>query len=51
MNRKDESILDELYKNIFIDVKEKLVDKDFKDLDLTTSNSLSIEQVKRIKIN
>lgn len=51
MNKGNESILDELYKNIFIDVKEKLVDTNFEKPDLSTSNSLTVDEVKRIRIN
>lgn len=46
-----ETIVDNVFKNIFIDIKENLVDKDFKDIKKIEGNSLHIDNIKRIKIN
>lgn len=49
--KKQETMVDKVFKNMFIDVKENLVDKDFKDIEKVEGNSLHIDDLKRIKIN
>ena len=46
-----ETIVDNVFKNMFTDIKENLVDKDFKDIKKIEGNSLHIDDLKRIKIN
>lgn len=46
-----ETIVDNVFKNMFIDIKENLIDKDFKDIKKIEGNSLHIDDLKRIKIN
>jgi len=46
-----ETIVDNVFKNMFIDIKENLIDKDFKDIKKIEGNSLRIDDLKRIKIN
>lgn len=46
-----ENIVDNVFKNMFIDIKENLIDKDFKDIKKIEGNSLRIDDLKRIKIN
>lgn len=50
-NKKQETIVDNVFKNMFIDVKENLIDKDFKDVTKIEGNNLHIDDLKRIKIN
>lgn len=49
--KNEQNLVDSAYRDCFIDVKNNIVKKNFKDVDLTKTNNLKVEKINDIQIN